>query len=142
MAIWIPKSVLDEIHAHAEETYPEECCGILVADGAKRVTDSVRMKNVYSGPKNDRYNIDPLELYRADRTISQKGLGIAGVYHSHPDYPASLSQFDLEHSFPWYSYVVISVPKGKAQDTRSWIAAEDHKSVSEEAIEVVTEGER
>jgi proteasome lid subunit RPN8/RPN11 len=99
------------------------------------------MKNVYSGPKNDRYNIDPLDLYRADRTISQRGLGIVGVYHSHPDYPATLSQFDLEHSFPWYSYVVISVPHGKAQETRAWIPNEDHKSVSEETIDVV-EGER
>jgi proteasome lid subunit RPN8/RPN11 len=147
MTICIARKVLDEIHAHAEATYPEECCGLLVAEGGsdtvaapnskKTISESIRMNNAYEGPKHDRYNIDPLELFKADRAISQKGLTIAGIYHSHPDYPASLSKFDLEHSFPWYSYIVISVPKGRAGDTRSWIPREDHESVFQEEIEVL-----
>ena len=79
------------------------------------------MRNAFSGPKHDRYHIDPLELFKADREAANRGLAIAGIYHSHPDYPATLSKFDLEHSFPWYSYVVVSVPKGEAGDTRSWL---------------------
>jgi proteasome lid subunit RPN8/RPN11 len=147
MTICIARNVFNEIHAHAEAAYPEECCGLLIAGGAadkvsapssrKTITESIRMKNAFEGPKHDRYNIDPLDLFKADRTISQKGLMIAGIYHSHPDYPASLSKFDLEHSFPWYSYVVISVPKGSAGDTKSWIPREDHKSVLQEEIEVL-----
>src|ERR1700730_8937123 len=137
MIIRIAKQVLDEIHAHAESTYPEECCGFLVADKSKRIIESMKVANAYPGPKHDRYNIDPLELFRADRAISQRGLTIAGIYHSHPDYPASLSQFDLEHSFPWYSYVVISVAKGKAEDTRSWVPNEEHGSASEERVELL-----
>ena len=137
MTISIARKTLDDIHAHAEATYPEECCGLLIADGNKRVFDSIKMKNAYVGPKHDRYNIDPLELFKADRTISQKGLEIVGIYHSHPDYPAKLSQFDLEHSFSWYSYVIVSVPKGRADDTRSWIPTEDHKFAVEERIEIV-----
>ena len=90
------------------------------------------MKNAYQGPKHDRYDIDPLELFKADRATSQRGLSIAGVYHSHPDYPATLSTFDLDHSFPWYSYVVVSVPKGKAGRHRSWIPDEDRRSASED----------
>jgi len=137
MTIWIAKKAFDDIRAHAEATYPEECCGLLIANGNKRVSDSIRMKNVYGGPKHDRYDIDSLELFKADRAISQRGLEITAIYHSHPDYHATLSQFDLEHSFSWYSYVIISVPKGRADDTRSWIPADDHKSVSEERIEIV-----
>jgi len=146
MTIRIAKKLLDEIHAHSEATYPEECCGLLIADGAantitapnsKTIIESIRMKNAYDGPKHDRYNIDPLELFKADRAVSQKGRTIAGIYHSHPDYPASLSKFDLEHSFPWYSYVVISVPKGSAGETKSWIPREDHRTVSQEEIEVL-----
>lgn len=137
MTISIARKTLDDIHADAEATYPEECCGLLIADGNKRVLNSIKMKNAYGGPKHDRYSIDPLELFKADRAISQKGLEIVGIYHSHPDYPATLSQFDLEHSFSWYSYVIVSVPKGRADDTRSWIPAEDHKSAVEERIEIV-----
>jgi len=136
MTTRIAKQVVDEIHAHAESTYPDECCGLLIADKDKRIIESMRVANAYPGPKHDRYDIDPLELFKADRAISHRGFSIAGVYHSHPDYPATLSKFDLEHSFPWYSYIVISVPKGKAGDTRSWIPSEDHRSVAEENIEV------
>src|SRR5208282_6206979 len=137
MTICIARKVLNEIQAHAQATYPEECCGLLIAKGGddavggtnskKAITESIRMNNAYEGPKHDRYNINPLELLKIDRAMSQKGLSIAGIYHSHPDHPASFSRFDLEHSFPWYSYIVISVPKGRAGDTRSWIPREDHK---------------
>jgi proteasome lid subunit RPN8/RPN11 len=136
MTTRIASQVVSEIHAHAESTYPEECCGVLVADGTKKIIESMRMKNVHPGPKHDRYNIDPLELFKADRAVSSRGLSIAGVYHSHPDYPASLSAFDLKHSFPWYSYIVVSVPHGRAGDTRSWVPSEDRKSASEDKIEV------
>jgi proteasome lid subunit RPN8/RPN11 len=149
MTIIIARKLFIEIRAHAEATYPEECCGLLIAEGSadavatpnsrKTITESIRMKNAYEGPKHDRYNIDPLELFRADRVISQKGMTIAGIYHSHPDHPASLSRFDLEHSFPWYSYVVISVPKGRAGDTKSWSPREDHRSALQEEIEIPEE---
>lgn len=136
MTISIARRVFDEIHMHAESTYPEECCGLLISDKAKHVTESVRMKNAYDGPKHDRYNIEPLDLFKADRASAQRGLMIAGIYHSHPDYPATLSRFDMDHSFPWYSYVVISVPKGKADETKSWVPREDRSSASEEEIEI------
>ena len=94
------------------------------------------MANAYPGPKHDRYDIDPLELFQADRVVAKRGLTIAGVYHSHPDYPATLSAFDLKHSFPSYSYVVVSVPKGRAGETKSWIPGGDRRTASEDEIEV------
>jgi proteasome lid subunit RPN8/RPN11 len=140
MSIKILKSVLDQVTAHAEETYPEECCGLLIGPrDDKRVIDSVRMRNAFDGPRHDRYHIDPLELAKADRAAARKGLQVTGIYHSHPDYPAVLSAYDLEHSFPWYSYVVVSVPKGKAGEIRSWIPDEGPTRSREEQIEVVTE---
>jgi proteasome lid subunit RPN8/RPN11 len=137
LVIKMERRTLEDIHSHAESTYPEECCGLLIArSGSKEVVDSVKMRNAFSGPKHDRYHIDPLELFKADREAAKRGLAIAGIYHSHPDYPATLSKFDIEHSFPWYSYVVVSVPKGEAGDTRSWVPGHDHSSVTEETIEV------
>ena len=137
MTLKISRSVLDEVDAHAREAYPEECCGLLIATGEKKVIDCVRMKNEHSGPKHDRYHIDPLELYRADRAASQRGLVVAGIYHSHPDYPAALSRFDLDHAFPWYSYFIVSVGSGGTKDRRSWTPNEKHTGAAEEPIEVV-----
>jgi len=136
MTISMSRRVLEEIHTHAESAYPEECCGLLVADKSRHVTESIRMTNAYSGPKRHRYNIEPMELFRADRASTQRGLMIAGIYHSHPDYPATLSRFDMMHSIPCYSYVIISVPNGRAHDTKAWLPAEDRTSASEETIEV------
>ena len=110
---------------------------LIAGSGSKDVVDSVKMRNAFTGPKHDRYHIDPLELFKADREAARRGLVIAGIYHSHPDYPATLSKFDIEHSFPWYSYIVVSVPKGAAGDTRSWLANEERSSVAEEAIEIL-----
>jgi len=144
--IRIGRGTLEDIHAHAESAYPEECCGLLIASsGSKDITGAVKMRNAFTGPKHDRYHIDPLELFKADREAAHKGQAIAGIYHSHPDYPATLSKFDLEHSFPWYSYVVVSVPKGAAGDTRSWLPNEERSKVAEEDIEIldgVSDGRR
>ena len=147
MILYIVREVLNEIRSHAEVTYPEECCGLLVAREATfsvpgqrakiTITESIRMNNAYDGPKHNRYNIEPLEFYKADRVISQKGLSIAGIYHSHPNHSASCSRFDLEHSFPWYSYVIISVPQGHVGEIKSWTPREDHKSAIQEEIEIL-----
>ena len=136
MTTRITKRVLDEIRAHAESSYPEECCGLLIADADHRIMESVRATNAYPGVRHHRYDIDPVELFRADQTATERGLKIAGVYHSHPDHPASLSAFDLEHSLPSYSYVVVAVPSGRAGDTKSWIPSGDHRTASEDRMAV------
>ncbi|MDG6978271.1 MAG: M67 family metallopeptidase [Nitrososphaerota archaeon] len=137
MVIRIGRRTLEDIFAHAASAYPEECCGVLIAgSGSKDVVGSVKMRNAFSGPRHDRYNIDPMELFRAGRDAAGRGLAIAGVYHSHPDHPATLSTFDIEHSFPWYSYLVVSVPGGRPGDARSWVAGRDRRSAAEEEIEI------
>ncbi len=137
MVLVIREKVLEEIRSHAEEAYPEECCGLLIATDGKKVVEAMRTKNAYQGSKHDRYHIDPLEFYRADRAAGQRGLYIAGIYHSHPDYPTSLSSFDLEHSFPWYSYLVMSVSSGKVKDFKSWLPNEGRTTTSEEQIDIL-----
>jgi len=142
LSIKITRSVYDQIRTHAEQTYPEACCGILIGSGdggSGKVVDSMKMTNAFEGPKNNRYHINPLDLFKADRAVAQKGLSITGIYHSHPDYPARLSSYDLEHSFPWYSYVVISVPSGKAGDVKAWVPDENRTTTSEVKLEVISE---
>lgn len=93
-----------------------------------------RMKNSHDGPKRSRYSIDPMELYAADNEATKKGMLIVGIYHSHPDSPAKPSKFDLDHSFPWYKYVITSVVGGEVKDTRCWVTNNDRTAFMEETM--------
>lgn len=135
MTLRISARTLLEAKAHAEESYPEECCGLLASKDSC-VVSSLRLRNNHSGPKGDRFSIDPLQLGLEDRRLRNRGLVVTGIYHSHPDSPAVLSRFDLDHSFPWYSYVVISVEKGRTAGVRAW-RSEDGVTPHEEAVQEV-----
>ena len=114
----------DEIRRHGEETYPYECCGVLLGtvDGDTRIVKaSVRCHNMRRDSPKNRYEIDPVEVVRILRDARALGLDIVGFYHSHPDHPAGWSPTDLEEAY-WLgcSYVITSVEDGKAQLTRSF----------------------
>ncbi|MDG6933163.1 MAG: M67 family metallopeptidase [Nitrososphaerota archaeon] len=121
---------------HSEEGYPEEVCGVMLSpsDTSDLVISLRRMKNSHDGPRQSRYSIDPMELYAADNEATKEGMLIVGIYHSHPDSPAKPSKFDLDHSFPWYKYVITSVVEGKVKDTRCWAMNNDRTAFMEEAI--------
>jgi proteasome lid subunit RPN8/RPN11 len=112
------------IRQHGEETYPHECCGVLLGtlNGDTRVvTSAVRCGNTRTDSAHNRYNIDPRELVRIQREGRERGEDIVGFYHSHPDHPAQWSQTDLAEAH-WIgcSYVITSVAKGKADITNSF----------------------
>ncbi|MGC1962781.1 MAG: M67 family metallopeptidase [Candidatus Sulfotelmatobacter sp.] len=115
----------EALRRHGEETYPHECCGVLlgrVDDGGLRiVTSTARCGNTRTDSPQNRYNIDPRELVRIQREGRERGEDIVGFYHSHPDHPARWSSTDLaEAHWPGYSYVITSVEKGKASITNSF----------------------
>jgi len=131
-----------EIRRHGEELYPHECCGILLgtADGDVRsVSLVVRCANTRTDSPQNRYNIDPRELVRAQREATERGLDIVGFYHSHPDHPARWSPTDFEEAH-WIgcSYVITSVDKGQAATTNSFALIgtreEDKALVQEEVV--------
>lgn len=133
----------DAIRLHGEETYPHECCGILLgtADGERReVKLTVRAGNTRSDRPADRYNIAPEELIRAQRLAREQGLDIVGFYHSHPDCPAEWSLTDLAEAH-WLgcSYVITSVEQGKAARTNSFALlgdSEEEKHFENERLEI------
>jgi proteasome lid subunit RPN8/RPN11 len=87
----IPRSEYEAVRRHGEETYPGECCGVLLGtmdDDVRTVARAVRCTNTRQDRAADRYNIDPAELVRVQREGRQRGLDIIGFYHSHPDHPA------------------------------------------------------
>ena len=123
--IKVSQSDYASLRQHGEETYPHECCGVLLGrfedDGSRSVTRAVRCGNTRDDSPRNRYNIDPKELIPIQREGRERGEDIVGFYHSHPDHEAQWSPTDLAHAH-WIgcSYVITSVEKGKAVLTNSF----------------------
>src|ERR1700694_2858119 len=122
-ALLLPRSLYDAIRAHGEETYPHECCGALLGHPTPngwQIEQAVRAGNTRTDSAHNRYQIAPLELVKIERDARQRGLEIAGFYHSHPDHPAQWSSTDLAEAH-WLgcSYVITEVAQGKARATNS-----------------------
>jgi len=140
----IPHSACVSLRQHGEETYPHECCGVLLGhfddNGAKTVSRIARCGNTRADSPHNRYNIDPRDLIRIQREGRERDEDIVGFYHSHPDHPAQWSPTDLAEAH-WFgcSYVITSVEKGKATITNSFELMgtdEDDKKFVDEKTEV------
>ena len=134
----------DALRRHGEETYPYECCGILLGqvrdDGTRVVTSTARAGNTRTDSPHNRYNIDPRDQVRIQREGRDRGEDIIGYYHSHPDHPARWSLTDLADAhWPGISYVITSVENGKAAITNSFelsMPDESDKQFVDEIIEL------
>lgn len=139
----LARTVFQAIRSHGERTYPHECCGALLGilrEDHWHVEDSIEAGNTRTDSAHNRYQISPLELIKIERAARERGLEIAGFYHSHPDHPAQWSTTDFEEAH-WIgcSYVITAIEKGKAVKTNSFAlvgASEETKSFIPEAIEV------
>jgi len=128
-----------EIAAHGEHDYPHECCGLLLgsfaAGGIKTISEVYPISNAREEKaKRNRFLIHPEELMRGERYAQQKGLEVVGFYHSHPDHPAVPSGYDLDHAWPVFSYIVVSISAGVARNLRSWEMEPDRSRFNEEEI--------
>jgi proteasome lid subunit RPN8/RPN11 len=131
--IKINKSAWDTMVSHVESTFPKEGCGLMIgSDGV--VEQAVPLPNSYSGPQEDFFVIDPKDLHRVDRESRAKGLDVLGVFHSHPDCDAYFSKRDLEHSCPWYSYVVLSIKRGRFDHANSYRPDFDQTAAPKEEL--------
>jgi proteasome lid subunit RPN8/RPN11 len=139
----IPVSLYDALRAHGEETYPHECCGIMMGKGVGddlQVAGLIRAGNTRTDSAHNRYNIAPQELIKAQREGRKAGLDIVGFYHSHPDHPAQWSQTDFAEAH-WFgcAYVITAVAKGKAEITNSFLltgTGEEDKAFTIQLISV------
>jgi proteasome lid subunit RPN8/RPN11 len=123
--------------AHAQSTFPDECCGVMVGkiDGdEKQVTTAIALENAYKGKQEDRYEIRPEDLLAADKNARAEGLDLIGIFHSHPDCDAYFSKTDLENSCPWYSFVVLSIKGGKFDHANSFLPNADQTVAEPEEL--------
>ena len=121
------------IRAHGVEAYPNECCGALIGrDGV--VSDTFALPNTTEEGPRTRFLVRPPDYQAAERRAGDVGRELIGFYHSHPDHPARPSQYDLDHAWPFFSYVIVSVRAGVSEDMTSWRLREDRSAFDQEDL--------
>ena len=134
----IEHQLLQRIHSHGVETYPHECCGALLgrdANSGREVVALLPLANRRNDSPRNRFEVTPEDVRLAEKMASEKQIELIGWYHSHPDAPARPSEFDREHAWPWYSYIIVSVQQGQPRDTTSWRLHDDRAAYDSEKIE-------
>jgi proteasome lid subunit RPN8/RPN11 len=135
----------DRIRAHGVKSYPHECCGALLGRDLHGGADSRAQRQILGlfplvnrredSPRN-RFSVTAEDVLDAEKTAHQQGLEVVGWYHSHPDHPAQPSEYDLEHAWPWYSYVIVGVKGDAAEEMTSWRLSDDRAEFTKERIEI------
>jgi proteasome lid subunit RPN8/RPN11 len=150
--LWISDHLAEKIRAHGAKTYPHECCGALLGHDSSVIAGTNPEKEARTpsreilwlfplvnrrddSPRN-RFSVTADDVRDAEKAARQHGLEVVGWYHSHPDHPARPSQYDRDHAWPWYSYIIVSVHNGAPQDMTSWRLNNDREEFSPEGIEI------
>lgn len=135
----VSASVAERIRAHGVETYPHECCGAILGtddDSGRSAIELVPLENRRNDSPRNRFELTPDDVRRAEKTALENKLDLIGWYHSHPDAPARPSEFDREHAWPWYSYIIVSVLQGQPKDMNSWRLQDDRAAYDPETIRI------
>jgi proteasome lid subunit RPN8/RPN11 len=122
---------------HAERTYPNECCGVMlghIQGDKKLVTEALPMENAFAGAQQAHYELRPEDLLKAEQTARDRGSDLVGIFHSHPDCDAYFSDTDLKNSCPWYSFVVLSVNHGRFDHASSFLPDIEQKAAAMEEL--------
>jgi proteasome lid subunit RPN8/RPN11 len=150
--LWISHELAERIRRHGAETFPHECCGALLGRDPEAVEQSVSAPENAQAPREvlglfplvnrrddsprNRFAVTADDVRDAEKAARDHGLDVVGWYHSHPDHPARPSQFDREHAWPWYSYMIVSVMSGAPAEMRSWRLNDDRQDYTPESIEI------
>jgi proteasome lid subunit RPN8/RPN11 len=144
--------IAQKIRQHGADTYPHECCGALLGrddSGAEGTTAAGGVRqplreilalfplvNRREDSPHNRFSVTAEDVRDAEKAALGKKLDLVGWYHSHPDHPARPSQYDQEHAWPWYSYVIVSVAGGKPAEMTSWRLSDDRSEYASEEIAI------
>jgi proteasome lid subunit RPN8/RPN11 len=119
-----------EIRRHGIETYPNECCGALIASG-EAIVEAFPLPNTTAEGPRRRFLIGPNDYRLAEARARERGATLAGFYHSHPDHPARPSETDLAQAWPNLTYIIVAVREGQPEDLRFWRLREDRSGFEE-----------
>jgi proteasome lid subunit RPN8/RPN11 len=118
------------IRRHGQETFPHECCGALIGRDDAVIAVVPLPNTTEEGPRR-RFLVRPSDYRMAEQRAGEEGSELLGFYHSHPDHPARPSQFDLDHAWPNFAYVIVSVMSGVSRDMTVWYLREDRSKFDE-----------
>ena len=122
------------VRRHGEETYPHECCGALIGkDGV--IASVFPLPNMTEEGPRRRFLVRPSDYRLAEQQATEQGGELLGFYHSHPDHPARPSQFDLDHAWPTFAYLIVAVASGHAAAMTAWWLKEDRSSFEEGVLD-------
>ncbi|WP_353930300.1 M67 family metallopeptidase [Okeanomitos corallinicola TIOX110] len=140
MKLKLKTNHLEIIKNHAQNTYPEECCGLILGvlnQESKTVVEIIPTENAWNTEaatfteekhsKNRRYAIAPQVILATQKAARDRNLNIIGIFHSHPDHPATPSEWDRIYAWPEYSYIIVAVENGKASELNSFLLDENHQ---------------
>jgi proteasome lid subunit RPN8/RPN11 len=149
--LWISGHLAEKIRLHGAETYPHECCGALLGRDAsamigadpgdvhtplREIVALFSLVNRRDDSPRNRFSVSVEDVRAAEKAAREQGLEVVGWYHSHPDHPARPSEYDRDHAWPWYSYIIVSVQGGAPQEMTSWRLNDDRQEFSPEGIEI------
>ena len=121
------------IRQHGRETYPNECCGALIGRGTE-VHHAVGLPNTTEEGPRRRFLVRPGDYKQAETESRQRGGDLLGFYHSHPDAPARPSQYDLDHGWPTFWYVIVAVEQGQPAAMTVWQLEDDRSRFRERQL--------
>jgi proteasome lid subunit RPN8/RPN11 len=132
-------SLAEEIRAHGQRAYPHECCGAILgreSGGLREAASLLPLANRREDSPSNRFSLTAEDVLGAEQAARERNLEVIGWYHSHPNHPARPSEYDREHAWPWYSYVIASIVNGVAVEMTSWRLADDRTAFSPEEIQI------
>jgi proteasome lid subunit RPN8/RPN11 len=133
MALVLQAGVADAVRRHGSETYPNECCGALIGRDGVVLSTYPLPNTTEEGPRR-RFRVRPDDYRDAEGQAAKAGAELLGFYHSHPDHPAHPSQYDLDHAWPFFSYIIVSVCAGVPQEMTSWRLRDDRSVFDQEDV--------
>jgi len=141
MAVTLRDDIVVAIREHGADAYPNECCGALIGRDSV-VTESLALPNMTEEGPRRRFLVRPSDYRAAEARAAEAGRELLGFYHSHPDHPAQPSRYDLDHAWPSFSYVIVSIRDGQPRELRSWRLREDRSQFDEEPVNAELTAER
>ncbi|HLL72001.1 MAG TPA: M67 family metallopeptidase [Pyrinomonadaceae bacterium] len=112
LPVTLGRAQVEEMLAHARESRPAECCG-LVGERDAVGASVYRLRNTAPDP-SVAYDGDPQDLCEAQRTMRARGEGLLGIYHSHTREAAPVpSESDVRLAYhPSAIYFIIGFEEG------------------------------
>jgi proteasome lid subunit RPN8/RPN11 len=151
MASALSSDLAQKIRDHGAETYPHECCGALLGRDldagvtstpdvaklpAREISALYPLINRRDDSPRNRFSVTSDDVRDAEKAAREKGIDVVGWYHSHPDHPAAPSEYDRDHAWPWYSYIIVSVANGKPEQMTSWRLNDDRAQFTSEDLQI------